>query len=97
AALAREAVAALVAAGRADDARRALARLLAAVRAAGRFRLLESRVLLALGQPDAARAVFEAGFEVADLREGDEALTETWAALTDDPLPEQYEFRMRPS
>ncbi|MDT0345972.1 DUF5107 domain-containing protein [Streptomyces litchfieldiae] len=97
AALAREAVPLLLDAGRAADARGVFDRLPAATREAGRFRLLDCRILLAQGQRAAARAVFDAGFEVADLREGDETLSDTWAELTDDPLPDRYEFRMRPA
>ncbi|POX40216.1 DUF5107 domain-containing protein [Streptomyces sp. Ru73] len=116
-ALAREAVPALIAAGRADDAAAVLARLRPADRARGRFRLLAAQVLLAQGDAPAARAVFDEGFEVADLREGDETLSDTWYAIaerlvagdgpltevvrtkarTDHPLPERYEYRMRPA
>lgn len=97
AALVREAVPVLLSAGRTADARAALDRLPEPERRRGRCRLLDARVLLAEGDPAAARAVFDAGFEVADLREGEEALSDTWAALSDDPVPEQYEFRMRPA
>ncbi|MFD8210450.1 DUF5107 domain-containing protein [Streptomyces sp. NPDC059695] len=97
AALGREAVAALLAAGRTGHARELWARLPDEVRARGAFRFLEIRILLAEGRPDDARAVFDAGFEVADLREGAEILGEVWAELTDEPLPDAYEFRMRPS
>ncbi|UUN30221.1 DUF5107 domain-containing protein [Streptomyces sp. FIT100] len=97
AALARETVEALLAAGRAGAARGVLDRLWPAVRGRGRFRLLEARLLVAEGDCAAARAVFDGGFEVADLREGDETLGEVWAALTDgEPLPDRYDFRMRP-
>ncbi|MFI9050754.1 DUF5107 domain-containing protein [Streptomyces sp. NPDC053427] len=115
-ALAREAVPALLAVGRADEACDLMAHLRQEDLAAGRFRLLTAQVLLAEGEPAAARAVFEAGFEIADLREGDETLSDTWYAIaerlvagsgpvTDEvrararaehPLPERYEFRMRP-
>ncbi|MFG2141154.1 DUF5107 domain-containing protein [Streptomyces sp. NPDC048650] len=115
-ALAREAVPALIAVGRADDACELLAQLRQEDLAAGRFRLLTAQVLLAQGAAAAARAVFDAGFEIADLREGDETLSDTWYAIaerlvagpgpvTDEvraaardrhPLPERYEFRMRP-
>ncbi|GAA2626689.1 hypothetical protein GCM10009863_46940 [Streptomyces axinellae] len=37
------------------------------------------------------------GFEADDLREGEEVLSDTWAALTDEPLPDRYDFRMRPA
>ncbi|MCX5386571.1 DUF5107 domain-containing protein [Streptomyces sp. NBC_00083] len=96
AALGREAMEALLAAGRPADARAIWARLRPAVRERGRFRLIEAQLLLAEGDPAAARALFDAGFEVADLREGAETLNEVWARLTDDPLPDRYQYRMRP-
>ncbi len=96
AALGREAIGALLAAGRAADARSVWERLLPATRERGRFRLIEAQLLLAEGDKDAARAVFDAGFEVADLREGAEAIGELWSRITDEPLPERYDFRMRP-
>ncbi len=61
----------------------------------GRFRLIEAGLLLAEGRRQEARAVFDAGFEVADLREGDEVVGRLWARLTDEPLPERYDLRMR--
>ncbi|MFI1015120.1 DUF5107 domain-containing protein [Streptomyces sp. NPDC020965] len=97
AALGREAIDALLTAGRAADARSVWARLRPAVQARGRFRLIHARLLLAEGNREEARAVFDAGFEVADLREGAEILNEVWTELTDDPLPEAYEYRMRPA
>lgn len=96
AALGREAIEALLTAGRAEAARTVWQGLPPEVRARGRFRLLEARLLIAEGQPDAAKAVFDAGFEVADLREGAEILEEVWQRLTDEPLPDPYDFRMRP-
>jgi hypothetical protein len=115
-ALAREAVPALLAADRAEEAGALLAQLPPDTLTEGRFRLLSARVLLARGRPGAAREVFDAGFEIADLREGDEALSDTWYAIAErleagagpvtdavrararegHPLPERYEFRMRP-
>ncbi|MFI0709943.1 DUF5107 domain-containing protein [Streptomyces inhibens] len=115
-ALAREAVPALLAAGRAAEAGQLLAGLPQPQQADGRFRLLTAQVLLARGEPAAARAIFDAGFEIADLREGDETLSDTWYAIaerliadggpvtedvrsrarTGHPLPERYEYRMRP-
>ncbi|MEU9115069.1 DUF5107 domain-containing protein [Streptomyces sp. NPDC048483] len=115
-ALAREAVPALLAVGRADEACDLLAHLRQEDLADGRFRLLTAQVLLAQGEPAAARAIFDAGFEIADLREGDETLSDTWytiaehlvagsgpvteavraQARADHPLPQRYEFRMRP-
>lgn len=96
AALGREAIAALVAAGRAQAARSVWDRLHAHTRQTGRFRLIEAQLLLAEGELRAARAVFDEGFEVADLREADEVIGEVWAAVSDEPLPERYDFRMRP-
>ncbi len=97
AALAREAATALLRAGRAADAEAVLDALPGHARDRGRFRLLRARALLARGQRDAARALFDEGFDVADLREGEETLSDTWAELTDDPLPDRYDFRMRPA
>ncbi|MFF8785702.1 DUF5107 domain-containing protein [Streptomyces sp. NPDC015125] len=115
-ALAREAVPVLLAAGRTDEAARLLAGLPQPGPADGRFRLLTAQVLLAQGQPAAAREIFDAGFEIAALREGEEALADTWYAIAErlvagggpvteqvraearsrHPLPERYEYRMRP-
>ncbi|WP_428957485.1 DUF5107 domain-containing protein [Streptomyces sp. cg35] len=97
AALGREAIEALLAVGRAGEARGVWGRLHAGTRSRGRFRLLEARLLLAEGEVAAARGVFEAGFEVADLREGAEILGEVWARVAPgEPLPARYDFRMRP-
>ncbi len=96
AALGREAVEALLGASRTADARTVWSRLRPAVRQRGRFRLLEARLLVAENRRDEARAIFDDGFEVADLREGSEALNEMWSELTNDPLPDAYEYRMRP-
>ncbi|MEV7151934.1 DUF5107 domain-containing protein [Streptomyces sp. NPDC093084] len=96
AALGREALEALLRAGRAADARTVWEALPPATRGRGRFRLLEAELLLAEGRRAAARAVFADGFEVADLREGDDVLDRLWARLGDAPLPRRYDFRMRP-
>ncbi|MFF9898365.1 DUF5107 domain-containing protein [Streptomyces longispororuber] len=97
AALGREALEALLAVGRAEAARAVWERLDPRTRGRGRFRLLEARLLLAEGDGPGARRVFEDGFEVADLREGDETLSEVWAAAAPgEPLPSRYDFRMRP-
>ncbi|MFE5964786.1 DUF5107 domain-containing protein [Streptomyces sp. NPDC056463] len=96
AALGRETLTALLEAGRIAGARALRDGLPEAVRARGAFRLLEARLLLAEGRKAEARAVFDEGFEVADLREGAEILGEVWSLLTDEPLPDRYEFRMRP-
>ncbi|MEU5796267.1 DUF5107 domain-containing protein [Streptomyces sp. NPDC047813] len=96
AALGRETLEALLRTGRAADARGVWERLPRTVRRRGRFRLLEAELLLAEGRRAEARAVFDAGFEIADLREGSQALDRVWARLTDEPLPARYDFRMRP-
>lgn len=96
AALGREAVVAHLAVGRVEEGRALWHRLPERAREQGAFRFLEARLLLAEGRRSEARAVFDAGFEVADLREGAEELGEVWSALTDEPLPERYDFRMRP-
>ncbi|MEU1305622.1 DUF5107 domain-containing protein [Streptomyces shenzhenensis] len=97
AALGREALAALLAARRAAEARAVWERLRPETRRRGRFRLLEAELLLAEGRPAQARAVFDEGFEVADLREGAETIGRLWYRLTDEPLPARYDFRMRPA
>ncbi|CAM5724351.1 hypothetical protein STENM223S_00153 [Streptomyces tendae] len=96
AALGREAVGALLAVGRTADARAVWERLDPATRARGRFRLTEAELLAAEGRTEEARAVFDEGFEVADLREGAESIGLLWARLNDAPLPARYDFRMRP-
>ncbi|MFF3402751.1 DUF5107 domain-containing protein [Streptomyces sp. NPDC002659] len=97
AALGREAIAALLAARRTAEARTVWDRLRPAVQQRGRFRLVEAQLLVAEGRKNEARAIFDAGFEVADLREGAEILEEVWSRITDEPLPEAYDYRMRPS
>lgn len=97
AALGREAIEALLAAGRPAQARRVWDGLHAATRARGRFRLIEAQLLLAEGDVAGAREIFEEGFEVADLREGAEVLGETWQRVAPgEPVPARYAFRMRP-
>ncbi|WP_405603553.1 DUF5107 domain-containing protein [Streptomyces sp. NBC_01410] len=97
AALGREAIAALLAARRTTEARAVWDRLRPAVQQRGRFRLAEAQLLTAEGRKDEARAIFDAGFEVADLREGAEILEDVWSRITDEPLPEAYDYRMRPA
>ncbi|MHC3468838.1 DUF5107 domain-containing protein [Streptomyces sp. 7R007] len=97
AALGREAIEALLAAGRTAQARAVWDRLHAGIRARGRFRLIEAELLLAEGRPEEARDVFRAGFEVADLREGAEAIGRLWERVADEPLPPHHDFRMRPA
>ncbi|MBO8187051.1 DUF5107 domain-containing protein [Streptomyces spirodelae] len=94
--LARETAEALLAVDRAQEAEGVLDGLPEEQRQRGRCQLLRARALLAKGDVKGARALFDAGFEVEDLREGEEVLSDTWSALTADPLPPHYDFRMRP-
>jgi tetratricopeptide (TPR) repeat protein len=102
-ALTLEAVPALLAAGRTADADRLLARPAAGGTApldGGRIRLLRARTALAQGDPVRARALFDEGFVVDDLHEGDEALSDTWyavaeALLATGGLPLSDELRAR--
>ncbi|MDJ0381747.1 DUF5107 domain-containing protein [Streptomyces sp. G-G2] len=96
-ALGREAMTALLSAGRPAGARAVWDRLRPALREEGRFRLLAARLLAAEGHVGAAVRLFDEGFEVPDLREGDEILGEVWSTLSGRPLPERYDFRMRPT
>ncbi|UNO39235.1 DUF5107 domain-containing protein [Streptomyces sp. MST-110588] len=83
-ALVRQAVPVLLAAGRAGDAADALAQLPPADRIPhGRFELLTAQVMCALGDARGARAVFDRGFEVADLRESEETISDTWYAIAE--------------
>ncbi|MFC8124961.1 DUF5107 domain-containing protein [Streptomyces sp. NPDC057302] len=95
AALGREAMGVLLTAGRPSVARGVWDRLHPSTRAEGRFRLVEVQLLLAEGEKAAARAIFDEGFEVPDLREGAEILGELWRRATDDELPARYDYRMR--
>jgi tetratricopeptide (TPR) repeat protein len=95
AALGREAIEALLAVRRTAQARTVWERLHPATRERGRFRFVEAQLLCAEGRRDEARAVFEEGFEVADLREGAEAVGRLWERISDEPLPARYDFRMR--
>ncbi|GAB3158971.1 DUF5107 domain-containing protein [Amycolatopsis stemonae] len=85
-----EAVSAQLAAG---HARTALSLLPA--KADGRLALLTALTRLALGDHEGAKAVFDAGFEVANIREGETSLSDTWATLSAGPLPRRYDFRMK--
>ncbi|OZM70956.1 DUF5107 domain-containing protein [Amycolatopsis antarctica] len=97
--LAVEAVTATLAAGAPAEALALLDGLPAEFRTGGRFRLLTARALLASGEAAAALAVYEEGFEVPDVREGETSLSDTWAEIQaalggSAPLPARYDFRM---
>lgn len=89
---------ALLDAGRVDEAGVVLERARARWPEHGRLALLSARARLRAGDLHAARQVFDDGFELADLREGEALLTETWCALAgSEPLPARYDFRMSSS
>lgn len=67
----------------------------------GRFQLLLATACIALGRLDEAGAILGSHLVVPDIREGAATFTEVWAAYqaargTTDPLPAEYDFRMRP-
>ena len=82
-ALAREAADALLAAGRAAECLDVLGELPPEVITRGRFRLIAARARTALGDAAGARAIFDAGFDVEDLHEGDEDVHDAWWALAE--------------
>lgn len=114
-ALAAEAVPALLAVGRPADAQRVLdglspagsdqatatATATPAAPESGRIRLLRAQTALAGGEVAAARALFDEGFDVADLYEGAEALSDTWYAIAerlvagDGPVTDDVRTRAR--
>ncbi|WP_318307643.1 DUF5107 domain-containing protein [Amycolatopsis solani] len=61
----------------------------------GRLALLTALTRLRAGDRADAKAVFDAGFEIANIREGETSLSDTWKALSADPLPSRYDFRMK--
>ncbi len=67
----------------------------------GRFQLLLAEAYVALGRLDDAGAILGAHLVVPDIREGAATFTEVWRAYqtargTNEPLPAEYDFRMRP-
>lgn len=89
--LAVEAVAAQLAAGDPGAARE----MLEPWPAEGRFALLRARTSLALGDLEGAREVYERGFTVPGIREGETSLSDVWHAISAGPLPAEYDFRMK--
>lgn len=69
---------ALIDAGRAADCLALLDQASTARRATGRLRLLEVEAGLAAGDLERVGRLFDAGFDIADYREGDEMLTALW-------------------
>jgi hypothetical protein len=67
----------------------------------GRFQLVLATAYIALGRLDEARAILGSHLVVPDIREGAATFTQVWHAYqtargTTDPLPAEYDFRMRP-
>ncbi len=86
---------ALLAAGRAEDARDLLSALPAPMRELGRFRVLAVRAALASADLAEAGRLLEEGIEVPDIREGELSMTELWRqAFPDRPVPPRYDFSM---
>jgi len=94
--LARELGEALLAAGRAEEARALVASLPTNVRDLGRFRMLDARAALTLGDRETAGRLLEEGIEVPDLREGELSMSALWReAFPDRPIPARYDFSMK--
>lgn len=70
----------LLGANRAREWLDLLAELSETVRAAGRMRLLEARSALAVGDLQTVRRLFDKGFVIEDLREGERSLSDLWFA-----------------
>ncbi|WP_103349838.1 DUF5107 domain-containing protein [Amycolatopsis sp. CA-128772] len=64
-------------------------------RADGRFALLTALTRHAAGDDAGAKAVFDGGFEVPNIREGETSLSDTWEALSEAPMSSRYDFRMK--
>lgn len=77
-ALTVETVAAMVEAGRPEDALRLVAGLTDAHRSRGRIQLLTARAAFGVGDLDRAGRLLEAGIVVPDLREGEVSLSALW-------------------
>ena len=93
-----EAITAARAAGQPERALVFVDQAAPALRGHGRVRLLEGYAALEAGEPDRAEAVLADGVEIPDLREGELALSDLWAAVhPGQPVPARYDFRMRQS
>ncbi|WP_166982619.1 DUF5107 domain-containing protein [Paramicrobacterium fandaimingii] len=62
----------------------------------GRVRFLRTTALHRLGRDDEAGRMLREGIEIANLREGDERVSDLWVRVfPDEPLPAVYDFRMK--
>ncbi|HEY8454531.1 MAG TPA: DUF5107 domain-containing protein [Actinopolymorphaceae bacterium] len=92
-----ETVTALRRADRAAEALAILDALPQPQRQHGRVRLSEAQTAVAAGDRDRAARLLADGIEVADIREGENALAELWKQVYPDrPLPAEYDFGMGP-
>lgn len=95
--LALELAEALLADGRAEEARTLLETLPDEMRTLGRFRVVAVRAALAAGDRDAAGRILEERFEVPNLREGELSMSALWREVFPDrPVPSWYDFAMAP-
>jgi hypothetical protein len=90
-----EAVEALIAANRFPEAV-ALAQAAPASSFAGRFRFLQAWAAVLHGEVPLAESILERGLEVADLREGEDSLSDLWLLCRNDhpDVPFIYDFRL---
>ena len=69
----------------------------AELRGLGRFRVVEIRAALAVGDRQTAGRILEERFEVPNLREGELSMSALWhEAFPDRPVPSWYDFEMAP-
>ncbi|GAB2527771.1 DUF5107 domain-containing protein [Paramicrobacterium agarici] len=62
----------------------------------GRVRFLRATALHRLGRNAEAGRMLREGIEIANLREGDETVSDLWSrVIPDEPLPADYDFRMK--
>ena len=90
-----EAIEALIGANRFPEAV-ALAQAAPESSFAGRFRFLEARAAVLHGEIRLAESILERGLEVADLREGEDSLSDLWLSCRNDhpDVPFIYDFRL---
>ncbi|KJL31985.1 hypothetical protein RL72_00178 [Microbacterium azadirachtae] len=95
--LALELAEALLSDGRADEVRTLIGGLPAELRGLGRFRVVEIRAALAVGDRETAGRILEERFEVPNLREGELSMSALWhEAFPGRPVPSWYDFEMAP-
>lgn len=94
-ALLAEAATAAIREGAAETALELLRRSTVGSARRGRLRLLEAQALALAGDSAAAADILRAGIEVADLREGENAMAALWHRLLPGvPIPAEYQFSM---